>query len=157
MVEKFEDLVFHGRKDKQNLMRFIQRFERTADYEGVDDKDRLHYFGKTMRDNAATWFELNEPDSFDEAKEKFLEHFWGEDEQARFRQKMYTSRYHSDKGTTMADYALEYARQAKLLIPPMSETEIIRVIKGHFHIDVSRDTCNDSKQLKGFRKIVNEH
>ena len=40
----------------------------------------------------------------------------------------------------MAEYALDYARQqyciARLLIPPMSETEVIRALKGHYHIRV---------------------
>ena len=39
----------------------------------------------------------------------------------------------------MANYALEHARQAKLLFPPMNEHEIIRAIKGHFHMDLVRE------------------
>ena len=39
----------------------------------------------------------------------------------------------------MVDYALEYARQAKLLAPPMNEKKIIRTIKGHFSMDVAQE------------------
>jgi len=35
----------------------------------------LHYFEKTMRENAAMWFELNEPEIYEKARANFLEHY----------------------------------------------------------------------------------
>ena len=40
-------------------MRFIQRFEKIAEYEEVNERDKLHYFGETLKENATTWYELN--------------------------------------------------------------------------------------------------
>lgn len=151
----FEEISFVGRKDGQNLMRFVNRFERIADYEGVEECDKLHYFGRALRDNAAIWFELNEPETYSEAKRLFLEQFWGEEEQSRFRQRIYTGKYRPDRGMSMADYAQEYARQAKLLDPPMSEHEIIRAVKGHFSIDIAREIrATTVSNLKDMMKLL---
>lgn len=109
-----------------------------------------------MRDSAAEWFELNEPDTFEEAKRMFLENFWGEEEQARFRQRIYTGKYRPDRDATMADYALELARQAKLLVPPMTEHEIIRAVKGHFSLDIAREICATTvSNMKDIVKLLN--
>jgi len=45
----FEELTFIERKDIQNPMRFVQRLKKIADYEDIEMRDRLHYFGRTMR------------------------------------------------------------------------------------------------------------
>jgi len=49
----FEDLSFRGKSDKQNPIRFLQRFERLASYERVSEEDQIHYFGQCMKANAS--------------------------------------------------------------------------------------------------------
>jgi len=79
------------------------------------------------------------PATYEEARASFLEHYWADEEQARFRQSIYTGRFKPERGVTMANNAFDYARQARLLIPLMSENEVIRALKGHYHVDVSRE------------------
>jgi len=82
-----------------------------------------------MRGSASTWFEVREPDTIDEAKELFIQHFWNEDQQARFREEMYTGKYNANGTETMSEYALNVMKQAKYLDPPMSDKEIIKCVK----------------------------
>lgn len=42
----FSDIEFAGDPEKQNPVRFIQKFERIASYENVEDPDKLYYFEK---------------------------------------------------------------------------------------------------------------
>lgn len=71
----FEEIRFFGRTDKQNPIRFLRRFERTTEYEGVGETDRLHFFSKCLQDAASTWFEVSESESMEEAREMFIRHF----------------------------------------------------------------------------------
>lgn len=44
----FEDLKFKGKTDSQNPIKFIQRFEKIAECEGVNLAEQLYYFNKCM-------------------------------------------------------------------------------------------------------------
>lgn len=136
----FQDLTYTDKTDKQNPIRFLKRFEKIADYEAVNVRDQLHYFAKCMKDRAATWFELQEVNNIREAKEAFKEQFWGDEAQARIRERLYTARYSvSSKSGTMAEYAMSLAHDAKLLEPPMSDYEVVRCVKRHFDREIMRE------------------
>ncbi|KMQ91975.1 s68305 gag polyprotein [Lasius niger] len=139
IVSPFEDVKFSGKRDAMNPMRFVRKFERIAQYEIIDDAEQLYFFGKCLKDQAAIWFELQEVDTIKDAKEKFVRYFWGEEQQAKFREKIYTGRYKQTKDSRMADYALDLARQAKMLEPPMGDKEFIRAIKRHFEKETTRE------------------
>lgn len=135
----FEDLSFAGSNDKVNPIRFLKRFNGIVEYENIKIDEQLYYFGKCMKGQALTWFEINEFEEIIEAESDFKEKFWGEEAQARFREQLYMGRYANNKGLSMADYAMNMARQAKVLDPPMSEKEIVRCVKRHFDREISRE------------------
>lgn len=85
------------------------------------------------------WFDVNEPETIEEAKKSFLEHYWGKEQQARFREEIYSGMYNKDSQLSMSEYALNLSKQAKYLIPPMFEHEIIRCVKRHFGSQVARE------------------
>ncbi|KMQ91056.1 krab-a domain-containing protein, partial [Lasius niger] len=122
-----------------NPMRFVKKFERVAQYEVRDDAEQLYFLGKCLKDQAAIWFELQDFDTIEDAKDEFIRYFWGEEQQAKFREKIYTGRYKQIKESRMADYALDLARQAKMLEPPMGDREFIRAIKRHFEKETTRE------------------
>jgi len=43
---------YTGKNDSQNPVRFIEKFERLANYENVQVKDRLYYFAMCLKDSA---------------------------------------------------------------------------------------------------------
>ncbi|KYQ54046.1 hypothetical protein ALC60_07048 [Trachymyrmex zeteki] len=135
----FSDLEFSGDPDRQNPVRFLNKFERIASYENVEDPDKLYYFEKTLKGYANTWFTLKEPTSYANARDAFLEKYWGDETQARFREKLYLQKFRPSKDLTMADYAQSLSIDAKTLEPPMTDVEIIRVIKRHFRTEISRE------------------
>ncbi|XP_067213077.1 uncharacterized protein DDB_G0284459-like [Linepithema humile] len=135
----FEDIKFTGKSDAINPIRFLKKFESTAKYEGIKRSEQLHFFGKCMQEQASTWWELQDFMSISEAKEEFIKFYWGDDQQARFREKLYTGRYKAAKNMRMSDYALNMAKQARTLNPPMSDKELIRCIKRHFDRDIARE------------------
>ncbi|XP_029673099.1 uncharacterized protein LOC115241474 [Formica exsecta] len=139
LMDPFAEIKYKRREDGQNPIKFLRKFEKIADYENIDYRDQLHYFKKCMKGNASNWIEVNDPDDIEEAKESFREYFWGDEQQARFRENLYTGKYKSEKGETMAEYAMSLARQAKYLEPPMSDHEIIRCVKRHFGNKIARE------------------
>jgi len=111
----FEDLKFFGRTDRQNPIKFIRRFKKIVEYENVGEIDQIYFFARCMRRSASTWFEVGEPDTIDEAKDLFIQHYWNEEQQARFREEMYTGKYNANGTETMSEYALNIMKQAKCL------------------------------------------
>lgn len=45
---------------------------------------------------------------------QFIEYFWGDDQQTRVREKLYTGIFKLDKNARMSKYALDMAKQASL-------------------------------------------
>lgn len=74
----FEDISFHGKSDRQNPIRFLQRFEKLALYERVSEEDQVHYFGQCMKGNASQWFELQNVETIQDVKRVFKAHFFGD-------------------------------------------------------------------------------
>lgn len=163
LMDPFSDIKYKGRDDEQNLIKFLKKFESIANYENIDERDQLHYFRKCMRGNANNWLEVNDLETIYEAKEAFKEYFWGDEQQARFRESLYIGRYKNEKEHSMAEYATNLARQAKYLEPPMSDHEII-CLKRHFGNEVAREirpatvkTITDlTLLLEQERKILND-
>lgn len=139
LMDPFAEIKYKGREDGQNPIKFLRKFEKIAEYENIDYRDQLHYFKKCMKGNASNWIEVNDPDDIEEAKESFREYFCGDEQQARFRKNLYIGKYRSEKGETMAEYAMSLARQAKYLEPPMSDHEIIRCVKRYFGNEIARE------------------
>ncbi|XP_029679911.1 uncharacterized protein LOC115245642 [Formica exsecta] len=139
LTDPFAEISYKGREDGQNPIKFLKRFEKIAEYENIERRDQLHYFKKCMRGNASNWVEVSDPESIEEAKESFREYFWGDEQQARFRENLYTGKFKSEKGESMAEYIMNLARQAKFLDPPMSDHEIIRSVKKHFSSEIMRE------------------
>lgn len=92
-----------------------------------------------LKKQAHSWYELNDFMDIDDAICEFKRKYWGDDGQARFREKMYTAKYNPNFNIRMADYAMEMAKQARLVEPPMSDAEIVRCLKRHFQTDVARE------------------
>lgn len=82
----FDELKFVGRNDKINPIRFLKRFNEIAKYERVDEIEQLYFFGKCLKDQAAMWFEIRDFACIYDAKNEFVKHFWGENQQAKFRE-----------------------------------------------------------------------
>jgi len=153
----FEDLKYFGRTDRQNPIKFIKKFEKIVEYENVGEIDEIYFFARCMRGSASTWFVVREPDTIDEAKELFIQHFWNEEQQARFREEMYTGKYNANGTETMAEYALNVMKQAKCLDPPMSDKEIIRCVKRHFGSNVAREIRPTTvKTVEDFVQLLDE-
>ncbi|XP_024893784.1 uncharacterized protein LOC112468715, partial [Temnothorax curvispinosus] len=134
----FDDLTFIGKTDKQNPIRFLEKFEKLAKYEGVSEEEQMFYFGKCMRGAASQRHELQLAESIEEIKDKFRQYFWGCQAQMRFRQQIYFGKY--KPGTmSMTEYALNMARQAKTLRPPMTDEELVQTLREHFDGDVARE------------------
>lgn len=153
----FDELKFTGKRDEMNPMRFLKKFNTIASYENVEDADLIYFFGRCMRDQAAVWYEIQDFPHINQAREEFMKHFWGENQQSKFREKIYMGKYKPSKTVRMMDYALDLARKAKVLEPPMGDAEIIRCIKRHFDKEVSREIKLTSvKTIAEFIEILEE-
>lgn len=109
----FKELKYSGRNNPQNPIKFLNRFEKIARYEEVGFVEQLYYFGRCFRGTASNWFEVREPEDIEDAKEAFKDYFWGEEQQARFREDIYLGSYKNESGMLMLEYALNLSKQAK--------------------------------------------
>jgi len=65
-------------------------------------------------------------------------------------------KYRYDLKITMSEYVLNLVRQAKLLILPMSDNEIINALKRYFSVDVVREIKPAIvSNLKDLTKLLN--
>lgn len=138
LKDPFENICFLGRTDKQNPIRFLQKFEKIASYEEINERDQLHYFAKCMHGSASLWYEMRDFANIREAKFAFREYFWNDEQQSRLREQLYTGKYcRAECKLSMSEYAMNLARQAKCLKPPLSDSEIIRCVKRHFGTQIA--------------------
>ncbi|XP_036139609.1 uncharacterized protein LOC118644672 [Monomorium pharaonis] len=153
----FEDLKFYGKPDSQNPVRFIRHFEKIAICEEISEAEQLYFFSKCMRGTASSWYDVRDPDSIAEAKKAFIDYYWGEEQQARFREEIYNGKFNESVHKSMAEYALNIAKQARYLNPPMSESEIIRNVKRHFDKGITREIRPSTvKDVEEFVKLLDE-
>lgn len=139
LTNPFADLKFTGRTDKQTPLRFLEKFQRTADYEEIPDSERIYFFGKCMTAQAADWWELQNYATHADAIQGFKTFYWSDETQSQNREFLYTGKYKQQINRPMSDYAIRIAREAKLLQPPMSDHEIFRCLKRHFSHDIARE------------------
>lgn len=100
----FDDLKYIGWTDTQNPIKFIRRFEKIAEYENVQREEQLYYFGKCLKGTASNWFDMREPENIEDAKKAFTDYYWGEEQQARFRELVYAGTY--DKANKKIDVGI---------------------------------------------------
>ncbi|XP_050516107.1 GATA zinc finger domain-containing protein 4-like [Diabrotica virgifera virgifera] len=100
--------------------------------------DIKDYIRMTLSDNAATWFASieNDLDNLQTFENKFLNYYWGELEQARFREVLYFGKYNRNLSLNTVDYALKLITVAKYLEPPLREDETVLNVSRHFDADV---------------------
>lgn len=134
-----QDISYSGRKDRTNPIRFLNKFEEVMEYEQVPEGEKRFYFARCLRGAAKNWYELHDFQSYRQARTGFKHFFWGQEDQARFRETMLTGQYEDNQNETLCEYFLRHAREAQMLEPPMNEHEIIRSLKRHFTEDIARE------------------
>lgn len=75
LFNPFYELEYIGGKDSKNPVRFIDDFERIAEYETVPEHDKLYFLGKCIRQKASDWWSLQRFRTYSETKKKFLKHY----------------------------------------------------------------------------------
>lgn len=134
--------------------------KKIASHEAIPEEEQLFHFAKCLRGQAATWWELQECRDINEAKSEFKDQFWGEEAQAKLRKVLYIGRYQYGfvgSGFRMSEYAMNLAKQAKYLEPPMNDHEIIRCVKRYFDKDISREIRPSAvKALKEFSMLLDD-
>lgn len=100
---------------------------------------------------------IKECRDINEEKSEFKDQFWGEETQAKLREVLYIGRYQYGCGFRMSEYAMNLAKQAKYLKPPMSDHEIIRCVKRYFDKDISREIRPSAvKTVKEFSMLLDD-
>jgi hypothetical protein len=135
----FEGIIYRGEQDPQNAALFVKRFESIARDEGVDERTQLSYFKRCMKGSASDCMELKQPRSIEEAKQAFIQHYWGTQAQAYFRREINFARYNPNGGLSMAEYTLQLMRKARTLEPPMVDIEFIYTVKEHFTDEIRKE------------------
>lgn len=103
LFNPFYELEYIGGKDSKNPVRFIDDFERIAEYETVPEHDKLYFLGNCMRQKASDWWSLQKFRTYSETEKKFLKHYWGDESQEYFRQEIYLGKYTDNERETMSE------------------------------------------------------
>lgn len=131
------ELRFTGKNNKRNVKEFLETFEQTVEFEKISAEEWKYHLKRCMKEAAYDWWCLREFKTYEESKKELIDYFWGEDEQAEFRKRMYLDRYSESNELKMTDYVRKMTREAKLLDPPMLDKEILRCMRRHFNSQVN--------------------
>lgn len=116
------------------------------DLEEVKEVIRMHMTG-----NAILWFAAKEEEFKDlkDIENKLVKYFWGESQQALFRERLYFSKYYEEGRVSMSAYAMQLYNIAQHLEPRMEEQEIVLYIARHFNDQIAETVAmQDLKTLE---------
>lgn len=120
-------------------MRFLGDFEKIADYEEMEGRDRLYFFRFCLTGKARDWFDFQEAEDYEEAIAKFRYKYWSRADQNQFRDSLRNGMYKAGTGRTMSEYVEKFARDARFLIPSIPEYELADALSQHFSPEIYED------------------
>ncbi|XP_043465743.1 uncharacterized protein LOC122500712 [Leptopilina heterotoma] len=116
---------------KQNPVEFLQKIENYFRVKGVFGFTRLIVLGESLEGRARGWFEAISVESFDDFKEMFLQEFFSIPIQVRLKTQWSSRKYTSQEGL-LVEYLEKQTKDARFIIPRLSEYEIHYTIAQQF-------------------------
>ena len=136
-LNKYSMPKFSGHK-RERPMRFLKNFERYISAIDISTNDFNYIIYACLEGIAREWWELvsQNDENIKTFREKFIKKYWNENVCFQISSKLQFGRYIPNNNLSKAEYAMKMINNAKDLIPPLSENEIVSKLSRHFHDDI---------------------
>ncbi|CAH0388255.1 unnamed protein product [Bemisia tabaci] len=137
---KFRDLPKYSGKDDDvvNPKEFIQEIDNFFMEADASEISKLSNVSRQLLGDARVWFSAysSEFKDYQDFKDKFLKHFWGEERQSKVRSSLCVPNQYKPEMGSMTAYFLKRLHVARRLDERIPERSLIRDIVGHFNDEV---------------------
>ncbi|KAK7873843.1 hypothetical protein R5R35_005708 [Gryllus longicercus] len=151
-------LRFSGHPN-ENPNAFIKSLQSFFVLSNVREAHKTLLLHQALEGNAKAWLETlcPLPNSFDEFVVRFLDRYWGKEQQMNFRISLMSGYYRTSSGT-MRDYAARKIAALKMCSPPVADEEIICILTRHFPLSIQNLLRSvDVKDVEKFQILLGNY
>ena len=136
-LNKYPMPKFSGHK-RERPMRFLRDFERYISAIDISTNDFNYITYACLEGIAREWWELvsQNDENVNTFREKFIKKYWNENVCFQISSELQFGRFIPNNNLSRAEYAIKMINNAKDLIPPPSENEIVSKLSRHYNDDV---------------------
>ncbi|KAK7794583.1 hypothetical protein R5R35_003598 [Gryllus longicercus] len=151
-------LRFSGHPN-ENPNAFIKSLQSFFVLSNVREAHKTLLLHQALEGNAKAWLETlcPMPNSFDEFVVRFLDRYWGKEQQMNFKISLMSGYYRTSSGT-MRDYAARKIAALKMCSPPVADEEIICILTRHFPLSIQNLLRSvDVKDVEKFQILLGNY
>lgn len=126
-----ENICFTGSEDGMHPIKFVEVLENRFINYSVSQDRKLAVTLPCFQSQARLWLQENIFTSYEECKSKFIECFWGHNEQAKLLKTIYSGVY-PGQGILMSVYFKRLIRKSNYLSSKIPESVLVRQLISHF-------------------------
>jgi hypothetical protein len=157
---KLKDLVpkFNGKDG--NAVQFLKSLNDVVGDKNNFTNNMSNIIRSSLIDDAQVWYSIIEGSftSFGEFEELFLNKFWGEIEQSKTRNNLYTGKFRPDGILSRESYFTRKYAILQFLTPKIQENEIIRHMARHFDFEITKCVVTqDIKKFSAFCELLKQY
>ncbi|KAK7863704.1 hypothetical protein R5R35_003090 [Gryllus longicercus] len=121
----------------ENPNAFVKSLQSFFVLSNVREAHKTLLLHQALEGNAKAWLETlcPLPNSFNEFVVRFLDRYWGKEQQMNFKISLMSGYYRTSSGT-MRDYAARKIAALKMCSPPVPDEEIICILTRHFPLSI---------------------
>ena len=144
---------FSGHK-LESLMRFLKDFEHYISAIDISTNDFNYIIYACLEGIAREWWELvsQNDENINPFGEKFIKKYWNENVCFQISSELQFGKYIPYSIRSRAEYAIKTINNAKDLIPPPSEAEIVTKLSRHYNDDIR--TAMIIRNLKTYDNLI---
>ena len=152
-INKYPMPKFSGHK-RERPMRFLRDFERYISVIDISTNDFNYIIYACLEGIAREWWELvsQNDENINTFRDKFIKKYWNENVCFQISSELQFGRFIPNNNLSRAEYAIKLINNAKDLIPPPSESEIVAKLSRHFHDDIR--TAIIIRNIKTFEQLM---
>ncbi|KAK7874321.1 hypothetical protein R5R35_007796 [Gryllus longicercus] len=151
-------LRFSGHPN-ENPNAFIKSLQSFFVLSNVREAHKTLLLHQALEGNAKAWLETlcPLPSSFNEFVVRFLDRYWGKEQQMNFKISLMSGYYRTSSGT-MRDYAARKIAALKMCSPPVADEEIICILTRHFPLSIQNLLRSvDVKDVEKFQILLGNY
>jgi predicted RNA-binding protein len=151
-------LKFSGHPS-ENPNAFVKALQSFFVLSNVREAHKTLLLHQALEGNAKAWLETlcPLPNSFNEFVVRFLDRYWGKEQQMNFKISLMSGYYRNSSGT-MRDYAARKIAALKMCSPPVPDEEIICILTRHFPLSIQNLLRSvDVKDVEKFQVLLGNY
>ena len=135
-------------------MRFVKDFERYINATDINSNNLNYVIFACLEGIAREWWELvsSEQENIISFREKFIKKYWNENICFQISCEWHFGQYIPNSNLSRVEYAIKMINNAKDLIPPPSEAEIVAKLSRHYNDDIR--TAMIIRNIKTYDNLI---